>query len=486
MNNENQENMMTNAEEFVDNSGEVLCCNSSESCGCRCKCTCPCTTAEPEADWTENNESEGGNSESCGCPCVDNTTPESDWVSNQGASSGGSDECCCTCQEENFSVNILWQGRNYTELVMKKTDQPILLTARFFPWGTAPRTLRWKSSDSGVVRVVKDLEKETWAHVTPYENGEAIISLKTADDDVVRDTLKITVDSRERVEVKDEGEYFTVTFVEHEGENGKVWKSVCCDVEEEYKGPNIWDTDESLLNTVARNVKYNAYQTYTPKQLALLYRLDPLGVVFYVKNRSAKMELAAGLLYKDEVYRAIFKVKAGEFYFLPTKSGLLNYDAYSGWERVEVFSDAEFLFGKHSIPDFDWFDFIKGCIEGVFSVFFPDFMEYVGDAKACHALFAASAVDGAVSDMSQRFIKKCMDEKYGSLSKRIEKTLGVFFKPLAILFEIGKAAVGAIEFITTTDADVYRSLNSSNYRILLKGTTKTMTLEEFLDSYEER
>ena len=328
MNNENQEIVMTNTEEFVENSGEVLCANSSETCGSCCNPECN----SGNEGWSENSGSAGGNSASCSpCEC-DPSNSVIGWVEETPttpSASSGSDECCCTCQEENFSVNILWQGRNYTELVMKKTDQPILLTARFFPWGTAPRTLRWKSSDSGVVRVVKDLEKETWAHVTPNENGEAIISLKTADDDVVRDTLKITVDSRERVEVKDEGEYFTVTFVEHEGENGKVWKSVCCDVEEEYKGPNIWDTDESLLNTVARNVKYNAYQTYTPKQLALLYRLDPLWVVFYVKNRSAKMELAAGLLYKDEVYRAIFKVKAGEFYFLPTESGLLNYDTYA-------------------------------------------------------------------------------------------------------------------------------------------------------------
>ena len=244
MNNENQENVMTIAEDFVESSGEMLCCNSSEACG-------SCNT--------------GSNSSNNGC-----------WTDNTCSCGGSCEECCGSCGED-FAVHIFRQGRNYTKLMMKKSDGSILLTARFFPLGVAPRSLIWESSDRNIISVQQDDEKDTWAYINPRRDGRAIISLKTRDDDIVRDTIEIIVESHERVEVENKGEYFTVTFTERANNVARVWKSVCFDLSQQAAA-----VPPAILNRAHENQNFD----FDEEQLGFLYLLDPLGVEYYMRNYS--------------------------------------------------------------------------------------------------------------------------------------------------------------------------------------------------------
>ena len=478
MNSENQENVMTIAEDFVESSGEMLCCNSSEACGSCCNPECN----SGNEGWSENSCSCGGSCEECCGNC-----------GNGSNSSSGSND------NKADQLMITYDMRPCSELLLEKGQDSALLATRLFPYGCEKECIRWTVSRGGVVRLESYVQYGTsFCRVHAIAKGTVTVKAKTWDGRLV-DTCEVTVDQRDRVEIEDQGEYFTVTFVDKVSTDGKVWRSVCCDVEEKYHGMNIWETEDALLDDIARNVKYNDGQNYTFDQLALLYRLDPLGVVFYVKCRSNQMDTAEGLFYKDAVYRAIFEVKAGEFYFVPTNDGLPNYGYYGDSARENVFSVAEFLFGKHSIPEFDLVDFITACLDGFFTLTSPAYAAIKsvwGGVKTCQALFASSSLERVVSsnalglveayrkEMEQAKIYNAITETQKMKRKKQLDGIENTFKIVGVALDVMNAGIDAIEIITLPDLTIYKSFKNLNYRLILKGQNQNLSIEEMIEWIE--
>ena len=73
-------------------------------------------------------------------------------------------------------------------------------------------------------------------------------------------------------------------------------------------------------------------------------------------------DIASGefLTFKDQVYEAIFGTteKAREKFYFRVVDGEQRYGAYYDCDRMDVYSNAEILFGFHTIVDWDWSKFI--------------------------------------------------------------------------------------------------------------------------------
>lgn len=501
MNNENQENMMTNAEEFVDNSGEVLCCNSSESCGCRCKCTCPCTTAEPEADWTENNESEGGNSESCGCPCVDNTTPESDWVSNQGASSGGSDECCCCNNSTPLVISSRW-------LLMKPGMKTELYVKGSIHWSSNNPSVATVDSSSGLVTAVSD--------------GVAIITATVKDGRTI--TCTITVDHRERVRVYRQQNYLHIKFMDCEPGLGQCWHFVGKDLDDSNNLTGaLWDEYYfDVQKQYEKNCRQNCEYIFSPQQLGFLYRLDPFGVVQYVKRRAyflgeaAKQKFQdplsteafwegkkAELQYKDEIYWAIFGLKKDDssceneykknhFFFtqLETASGVdivyKNYDIAKYMNRVGgIHSLAEFLFGGYNT--FDSSDFLKNIVkktleaigESILDSFTNKIFEKSHHTISCvRTLLFSKSVSETLTNGAQVLMDAYFDEMgWESLKVVMPRWLSVFITGVEIFVS---SALESFQLFHQQDVLIYETIKEQEYRIVLDFGNQQFSIEDIL------
>jgi hypothetical protein len=198
---------------------------------------------------------------------------------------------------------------------------------------------------------------------------------------------KITVDTRRLVRISKqepknfitgeiEEEYALVEFLELIEGEGRVWRSVGVDMELNenrtlnYHGQtmDIYNMDDKLLTKPEIRHKKNMEHVFSKDQLALLYRIDPYGVVFYVKEYC---RLQGGwqdvLRYKDDVYRAIFTEQPNHFYFRVRDDGSFAYVSnYS--DRTKVHSDAEVLFGAHKIIEVDFKKLVETAIQVIFTI----------------------------------------------------------------------------------------------------------------------
>ena len=282
------------------------------------------------------------------------------------------------------------------------------LRATVCPCGASGSVI-WSSSNTSVATV------GTYTGiVTAKSDGTATITARTANGSK-SDTATITVDSREKVTVKKDSHSFYVKFAD-----GKVWKNIGIDLskrEENYNQmypPNMcYENYEYLIEEEQRYfdniyVEENGvmeYKTYSVKQIAYLYLLDPVGIEYYMRNHACHdKDIMSGefLSYKDEVYEAIFgnsERLSGRFYFTIV-DGSVRYGRYSGAKRMDVYSNAEIIFGSHTI--FNWSSFWQSIGETIFENI-PVISHILLGVEMYQALFYSGSIVSAMSGVDLSF-----------------------------------------------------------------------------------
>lgn len=148
------------------------------------------------------------------------------------------------------------------------------------------------------------------------------------------------------------------------------------------------------------------YKTYSVKQIAYLYLLDPVGIEYYMRNHACHdKDIMSGefLSYKDEVYEAIFgnsERLSGRFYFTIV-DGSVRYGRYSGAKRMDVYSNAEIIFGSHTI--FNWSSFWQSIGEPIFENI-PVISHILLGVEIYQALFYSGSIVSAMSGVASEFL----------------------------------------------------------------------------------
>lgn len=331
------------------------------------------------------------------------------------------------------------------------------LTATVYPKDATNKSVRWSSDRPDVATVSKT--GTATATVTGRSDGTATITAMTADGGFVS-SCRVTVDSREVVNIVKEGDCFSVEF-----SNGTVWKNVSCD-------PNNKNVYDSALAFAKERYEYNYTQSYSKEQLAFIYLVDPLGMVTYVKD----IRFGYGqpwlkrLQFKDALYEEIFGIEPG--FFKETYPGHLEYfeKSIALQSREDYYSDAELLFGFHTILEScTLIEFATKAAYLVFSNLVSD-IEKLSDAITIfdftQSLFFASSMTAA--DYIYSFMGF-----YGSV---YSTPLTEMFSWMSCLVGILDAAVQVITPPNANDINIYKKVDSYyfNTNFKIEGTNYSM------------
>lgn len=373
------------------------------------------------------------------------------------------------------------------------------LCAIITPFNATNLSVEWTSSDTSVATVGRYT-----GIVTAKSDGTAIITARTVDGNKT-DTCTITVDSREKVQIKKDSHSFYVEF-----EDGKIWKNIGLDLskrEENYNlmdPPTFWHENYEYLIEEEQRYFDNVYvedveigepiveDTYSVKQIAYLYLLDPLGIEYYMKNHACHdKDIMSGefLTYKDEVYEAIFGTSersAGRFYFRIV-DGVAQYGRYDEYDRMDIYSNAEVLFGFHTIFDWDWSTFIRTFIEGLFGMI-PGVSEIQTGIQIYQSVFHSGSIFGVCSNEAASYVEEYVQE---SIEYSIEQKLGARAKKCAhwalnLILILADSTFSAFQIPNPKDIEIYNRIsNIPDFLTIVDKYNGNLSVEEIIQEYNE-
>ena len=218
------------------------------------------------------------------------------------------------------------------------------------------------------------------------------------------------------------------------------------------------------------------YKTYSVKQIAYLYLLDPLGIEYYMRNHACQdMSLEATLFFKDRVYKEIFGVWPRLIKVFPDKT--IRYYVYStsisADTRADYYTDAEILFGEHQISDIlSLISFLLDVVPSVslslFSIFYPPASVVLGSIDLVKFLFFSASASGVLSGGANSIMEEYTSNIYtlsGGESAGIKagKAMGW------VNFVLGtfSTILDAAEVFTPSinDITMYNKINDGDYRV---------------------
>lgn len=377
-------------------------------------------------------------------------------------------------------------------------DESFIISREISPDNATNKRITWTSSNPDVATV--DRYGSNKAKVTSKrKDGTAVITanLPNFNDDP---QCTVIVDSRPIVTVTEDNSsadnFYNVTFP-----NGLVWKSI---------GKDLTGLDTIVYRDFFDRYNHNALCTYSDEQLALLYSLDPIGVAYYIKyyaihhkddmlnyvevpanehydfNDAAKRSAALTLYFKDYMYELIFNEPPT--YFLVNDNGE-RYAASLSNGRYNVYSDAELVFGGHSILDDDsilelaldfiW-EYIKAQLEDLF-----DF----SDIETAFEIAQIAFVSKSVADFSGALLEKTLEDfinNYADKAIKAGSSYGLVFLPWKIYNVINDMADAIDAIFITLEQEEIAACNKINkqfnYRVVFEKGTQKYFVEELIDS----
>ena len=349
------------------------------------------------------------------------------------------------------------------------------LNVIFTPSNALSQGVVWSSSAPSVAVV----EQNTGV-VTAMSEGKTTITA-TYERDGLTDTCDVTVDYREKARVINDGDFFKIVF-----ENGAVWKSIGYDLslQENHATNDMWNRDYyDVLFDHEKRFLDNTEQSFSVEQIAYIYRFDPLGIEFYVKWYSnTYRNLTDGLFYKDKVYNAIFG-ESNEFYFTIIDENIC-YGNYTGWNRDDVFSNAEILFGFHNI--FDSSSFMMKFLELLFSL-----NETVSTIQTGVALYQAlfhsgsfaglygSGASGLAEEYALGPVGNIGDHKFREDSK---KMVCWVTNLLSVLSDFGNAVLSSFICPNANDITLYKKIKEqTRYCTIYEYCGKEASMEDIIN-----
>ena len=301
-----------------------------------------------------------------------------------------------------------------------KGDKPEYITPTIWPSVATDQTVVWESNNTIVATI------DNTGKITAHKDGVAIMTVTTNDGKFTA-SCEVTVDSRDRVIIRKDYHSFYVKF-----EDEKIWNFIGLDLSKrkenygsDFPPPLNLDNKNSLIEEEERYldnvyVKENGVyvkNSYSIEQIAYLYLLDPLGIDYYMNQEdwynSQNMTFREKLTFKDDVYEAIFGTSErenGKFYFRVVDETPI-YSKYLG-DRMDVYSNAEILFGFHTIITWDWSKFIKSFLEGVFELAMEDSVIGKG-LQAYKTLMHAGGILNTLSSETSSYVMQYFSNNIG-------------------------------------------------------------------------
>lgn len=275
----------------------------------------------------------------------------------------------------------------------KKTisvDDSEYILSTVYPFNALNKKVIWKSSNPSIAVVDEE------GLITGISVGTTTISATTEDGGFCA-TCVVTIDPRERVTVKRDGNFNKIIF----HTSGKEW--LCLNYDMINDPENLAEYSEDTYRILRERLNANTYKTvipqnnftiledpkwYTDNEKKLLYTLDPHGFAAYVQKYGAKVysgNLAELVNFKDSVFETLFNKSPK--YFAREINGEW-YDATEDKDRLDIskmLSESESIFGIHPVYDKT---FLLQCIDVFLKLLAVSFalvglVEYVPAAKVC-------------------------------------------------------------------------------------------------------
>ena len=197
------------------------------------------------------------------------------------------------------------------------------------------------------------------------------------------------------------------------------------------------------------------------------------------------------LLYKDEVYLAIFgdseKLLKRFNFMIDSDSGNPIYKEYANLDREDYYTNAEVLFGFHTIIDWDWSAFLKTFLEYIFGEIMD---KTFGDAlleedmEKYQALFHTGGILGSCSNDVTSYIDEYVS---GEIDSKIKEAIGELlpYKWVKILLITLPEAISSAAYIPNpSNVIIYNKVNSEpNYLTVFYGFGDNITIPELIQIY---
>ena len=320
--------------------------------------------------------------------------------------------------------------------------------------------------------------------VTAKSAGTATITAITANG-TKYDTCTIIVDPREKATVKQDGHSFYVELP-----SSKIWRFIGLDISnrsEYYPASQIPALDmEDYDELITEEKRYvdNKTSTFTVEEIAYLYRFDPLGIEYYVREEAWKGKDPTTnevLYFKDEIYEAIFGDTdriTGRFYF-KIIDGHVCYMPLDGKDRWEFLSNAEILFGAHNI--FDWENFWQSIIETGFEATLQAIAILVPEARTIveitQALYYSRSIAGTLEEGASDFLNEYANDVTYNTFEKYFGWVGVAFT----IFEgLVDATFGSFVLNNLNDMKIYSKIKEQNYRTVFDNNRAQLSIEEII------
>ena len=266
------------------------------------------------------------------------------------------------------------------------------LSYYIYPEDATNKGVTWCSSNPNVAEV-----DASNGRVTTKKVGETIITVTTNDGSFVA-SCELSV--KERVIISKDGNYSNVRF-----NDGKVWK---CNT---YIYDNVLESNEPVDN---QRAIHNNSINFSEKQLGFLFRIDPNGVIYYVKNKILDDDASPTdyLIYRDNIFKEIYGIAPKFFNY--ENSQLYYYTGINYDNRYNVYSEAELIFGM--LPRWTLQNVVEtlfGAALSIISIYVPAIGAAMLTYDIVTAFFFTGAFGGAINSVAEEFITDSIKTDYG-------------------------------------------------------------------------
>ena len=328
-----------------------------------------------------------------------------------------------------------------------------------YPSNATNQTVTWCSSDESVAEVNTYSGK-----VTAKKAGTATITATTVDGSY---TASCTVTVKELVIIEKDGNYSKVIF-----NDGKIWKCNAFYYNSVLESNYPVDTQRSI---------HNSSINFTEKQLGFLFRIDPNGVIYYVKDKRLGDNASPTdyLLYRDNIFRETYG--RSPKYFTYENSQVYYWTGVNEGNRYSVYSEAELIFGM--LPRWTWQNVIETLLGAAFSIislYVPALNAAALTIDLVAAFFFTDAFEGAVSAVANEYISECITTEYGEKVARRFGWATTIAGLIQSLFEdalppdIDEGQISVFE----------NAYKNESYLIKISDSNQTVDLNEFIEHYK--
>ena len=341
-----------------------------------------------------------------------------------------------------------------------KVGETTRLSYSVYPVDATNQTVRWNSSNHDVADV-----GFTNGKITAKHTGKTTISVTTNDGNFVA-SCEVTV--KGAVVIKKDGINFNVIF-----EDGKIWK---------YSDYYYDERLTAYMPLDRQRTNDNAVIDFSIKQLALLFRLDPKGVTYYVSNKVLQGDTSPTdyLIYRDNVFKEIYGVPPR--YFTYEDSQLRFCTGINNSNRYYVYSEAELLFGmlpRHSLKAA--IETILGIALSLISIYVPAVGYGMLTFEVVTAFFFTGAIDGAVNAAAGELVDKVIEKAAcdDAANRRMSWVVTIIGAIPDLLEselppEIDEGLIAVLE----------NAYNNESYEITASNDEQTVDLKEFIEYYK--